>query len=104
MFIETELLRSTMLLAAIKAGDPDADERQEAISAAKAQLAVGGRLVTQQAIQLHGGIRITDEHDVGLYFKRMQVLLSLFGDEDYHLRRYAALPSFARGVASAPGA
>ncbi len=102
MFIETELLRSTMLMAAIKAGDADVVERQGAISAAKAQLEVGGRLVTQQAIQLFGGIGITDEHDVGLYFKRMQVLLSLFGDAHYHLQRYAALPSFTRGIDVAP--
>jgi alkylation response protein AidB-like acyl-CoA dehydrogenase len=103
MFVETELSKAVALMAAIKAGDASEEERQGAISAAKAQLAVSGAFVTRQAIQLFGGIGITDEHDVGLYFKRMQVLMSLFGDEEHHLRRYAALPSFTRGVDGAGG-
>jgi alkylation response protein AidB-like acyl-CoA dehydrogenase len=98
MFIEAELARSTGIMAAIKVDDADAGERQAAVSAAKVQLAVSGRLVTQQAIQLHGGIGITDEHDVGLYFKRMQVLNTLYGDEEHHVARFAALPSFRDGA------
>jgi alkylation response protein AidB-like acyl-CoA dehydrogenase len=94
MFVEVELSRGTAMLAAIKASAADADERAAAVSAAKAQLGVGGKLVTQQAIQLHGGIGITDEHDVGLYFKRMCALNALFGDEEHHVRRLAGLPSF----------
>lgn len=97
MFVETELCKSTAILAAIRATDPDEVERASAISAAKVQLAVGGRYVTQQAIQLHGGIGVTDEHDVGLYFKRMHVLNTLFGDEEHHVARYARLPSFTAG-------
>lgn len=98
MFVEVELCKSTAILAALKARDPDPVERMGAISAAKAQLAMGGRLVTQQAIQLHGGIGVTDEHDVGLYFKRMHALNTLFGDEDHHVARFASLPSFTRGL------
>lgn len=98
MFVEAELSKSVAMMASIKAGDPDDVERKSAISAAKAQLAVSGKFVTQQAIQLFGGIGITDEHDIGLYFKRMQALMSLFGDEDFHLRRYASLSSFSRGL------
>jgi len=98
MFVEVELCRSTMMLAAIKSSDPDPVERRSAISAAKAQLAVGGKLVSQQAIQLHGGIGITEEHDIGLYFKRMAVLNALFGDEEHHVARYAALPSFTAEI------
>ncbi len=94
MFVEVELCRSTAILAAIKAGDADTVERMGAISVAKAQLGTGGKYVVQQAIQLHGGIGVTDEHDVGLYFKRMQVLNSLFGDEEHHVTRFGALPSF----------
>jgi alkylation response protein AidB-like acyl-CoA dehydrogenase len=100
MFIESELAKSTSIMASIKVGDADAVERMTAISAAKAQLAQSGRLVTQQGIQLHGGIGITDEHDIGLYFKRMQVLLSLFGDEDHHVARFARLPTFLGGLAA----
>ncbi|MCS6902501.1 MAG: acyl-CoA dehydrogenase family protein [Myxococcales bacterium] len=98
MFVETELSKATALMAAIKVGDENEEERQGAISAAKAQLSSSGAFVTRQAIQLFGGIGITDEHDVGLYFKRMQVLMSLFGDEEHHLRRYAALSSFTQGI------
>ncbi len=98
MFIETELARSASMMASIKADDPDETERKSAISAAKVQLAVSGRFVTQQSIQLHGGIGVTDEHDVGLYFKRMHVLSTLFGDEEHHLARFASLPTFTAGI------
>ncbi len=95
MFIETELARSMSIMASIKIDEPDADERRRAVSAAKVHLAQSGRLVTQQSIQLHGGVGVTDEHDIGLYFKRMQILSSLWGDEEHHLARFAALPSFS---------
>ncbi len=98
MFIEAELARSASMMASIKADEPDEVERKTAISAAKVQLAVSGRYVTQQAIQLHGGIGVTDEHDVGLYFKRMHVLNTLFGDEEHHLTRFASLPTFTAGI------
>lgn len=98
MFIETELARSMSIMASIKIDEPDADERRRAISAAKVHLAQSGRLVTQQSIQLHGGVGVTDEHDIGLFFKRMQVLSSLWGDEQHHLARYSALPGFTAGI------
>jgi alkylation response protein AidB-like acyl-CoA dehydrogenase len=94
MFVEVELVRSVAALAAIRGASADDDERRRAVSAAKVQLATSGRFVTQHAIQLHGGIGITDEHDVGLYFKRMHALGVMFGDEEHHLRRFAAQPSF----------
>ena len=98
MFVETELAKSTSILASIKVSDPDPFERASAISAAKVQLAIAGRFVTQQAIQLHGGIGVTDEHDIGLYFKRMHALNAMFGDEEFHLARFARLPSFTAGL------
>lgn len=91
MFVETELARGTTILAAIRADDPDPRERMLGVSIAKVHLASGGKLVAQQSIQLHGGIGITDEADIGLYFKRMHVLNALFGDEEHHLARVAAL-------------
>ncbi|MFP6684887.1 MAG: acyl-CoA dehydrogenase family protein, partial [Polyangiaceae bacterium] len=97
MFIQTQLCQSTSMMAMIKVQDADADERRRAVSAAKVQLSTGGKFVTQQAIQLHGGIGVTDEHDVGLYFKRMHILNTLFGDEEYHVRRYGSLPGFGTG-------
>lgn len=98
MFVETELAKSTAILAMIKAQETDVSERQRAVSVAKVQLAESGGFVTRQGIQLHGGIGVTDEHDVGLYFKRMQVLCALFGDDLFHSRRYAGLPSFRKHV------
>jgi hypothetical protein len=50
-------------------------------------------------VQLFGGIAITDEQDVGLYFKRVRVLQGLFGDADWHLGRYASLPQFEGAAA-----
>jgi alkylation response protein AidB-like acyl-CoA dehydrogenase len=87
MFVETELARGTAILAAIRESDADPEQRRRGVSVAKVHLATGGRFVVQQAIQLHGGIGITDEADIGLYFKRMHVLEALFGDEDHHLAR-----------------
>lgn len=98
MFVETELARSMAIMASIKVSEDDPIERHRAVSAAKVHLAQSGRLVTQQAIQLHGGIGITDEHDIGLYFKRMLVLATLWGDEEHHLSRYASLPTFTEGA------
>ena len=95
MFVEVELLRSTGILAAVRADERDVEERKRAISIAKAQLAVGGKHVVQQAVQLHGGIGVTDEHDIGLYFKRMSVLNASYGDEEHHLSRYTARAAFA---------
>jgi alkylation response protein AidB-like acyl-CoA dehydrogenase len=96
MFIETELAYSAALAAAIRIDGDDVAERIAAVASAKVQLNESGRYVTQQAIQLHGGIGITDEHDIGLYFKRMQALAALYGDEQHHVARYAAEPRFAQ--------
>ena len=94
MFLETELCKGTMVLAALKADVEDAEERQAEISTAKLQLAEGGWFVQKNAIQLHGGVGCTDEQDVGLYFKRLRVLNGLFGDADYHIDRFQRLSRF----------
>ncbi len=95
MFIESELARSTSIMASLKVDSDDPEERMRAVSAAKAQMAFSGKYITQQSIQLHGGIGCSDEHDVGLFFKRMHTLNTLFGDEDHHVQRFASLPSWA---------
>lgn len=94
MFVEVELLRSMSVLATVRADEPQVELRQRSVSAAKAKLGTAGRLVSQQAIQLHGGIGITDEHDIGLYFKRMLVLDAVLGDEPWHVGRLSGLPGF----------
>ena len=94
MFTEVELLRSISMASMVRVDEDDAAERQRDVSAAKYQLATGGAYVAQQAIQLHGGIGVTDEHDVGLYFKRLYALNALFGDADHHIRKFTSDPAF----------
>ncbi|MCA9645695.1 MAG: acyl-CoA dehydrogenase family protein [Polyangiaceae bacterium] len=98
MFVETQLAKSSAIMAMIKADDADPAERARAISAAKCQLALSGGFVVRQGTQLHGGIGVTDEHDIGLYFKRMHSLLTLFGDEEFHTQRYASSEAFTAHV------
>jgi alkylation response protein AidB-like acyl-CoA dehydrogenase len=91
MYIELELMRSMAYHAAMTVeSQPDAVARKRAISAAKAQVAKSGRFIGQQAIQLHGAIGMSEEYKIGHYFKRMTFVERLFGDRDYHVRRYLA--------------
>ncbi len=90
MYVEVELLKSINMESMVRA-DEEGIECERAISAAKLQLATGGLEVARQAIQLHGGIGVTDEHDIGLFFKRLHVLATSCGDEAHHVARYARL-------------
>jgi alkylation response protein AidB-like acyl-CoA dehydrogenase len=96
MFSEVELCKGTAILAAIQADSEDDEERMAEISAAKLQLTRGGWYVQENAIQLLGGIGITDEQDEGLFFKRLRVLYSLFGDADHHIGRFQSLRRFGQ--------
>jgi alkylation response protein AidB-like acyl-CoA dehydrogenase len=87
--IEHEQARSMAVLAALSADVADATERRRVISAAKVQIGKSGRFVGQQAIQLHGGIGMTDEYVAGHYFKRLTMIDRTFGDADHHLERFA---------------
>lgn len=98
MYAETELLRSISMAAMVRADEDDASARRGDISAAKYQLATGGIWVAQQSLQLHGGIGVTDEHDIGLFFKRMYALNALFGDQEHHVARFANDPAFAEAA------
>ncbi len=88
-----ELLKSVIFdaLDALESGRKDA---AIAVSHAKALANDTAKLVTSEAIQMHGGIGITDELDIGLYYKRARVLRSLWGDSVYHRRRFAELNGF----------
>ena len=90
MFTEVELARSMAYLAAMTLGAEDTDPvaRRRGVSAAKVQIAKSGRFVGQNAIQLHGGIGMSEEYKVGHYFKRMTMVERLLGDSGYHLARY----------------
>jgi hypothetical protein len=67
------------------------DERAKAVSAAKVQIGRACRFVGQNAIQLHGGMGMTDEMAIGHYFKRATIIEGEFGSTDHHLRRYERL-------------
>ena len=99
MYAETELLRSISMASTVRADEDDPSVRRGDISAAKFQLATGGIWVAQQSLQLHGGIGVTDEHDIGLYFKRMYALNALFGDQEHHVARFASDAAFAEAPA-----
>lgn len=89
MFMECEQSLSITYMVNLKLDEGPA-ERIRAASAAKAQIGKAGRFVGQQAVQLHGGMGMTDELNVGHYFKRLTMIDAQFGNVDYHLKRFAA--------------
>ena len=91
MLIASEEARSMMYVATLRLGERDAALRAKAVSGAKHLIGRHGRLIGQRAIQLHGGMGMTEEMSVGHYFKRLTMIDVMFGDEAYHLKRYAAL-------------
>ena len=88
MFIHAETARSMALVAAMSL-DTMPDPSQ--ISSAKAQIGRAGRYVGYQAVQLHGGMGVSEELDIGHHYIQLTMLDRLFGDRDFHLRRYADL-------------
>ena len=89
MFMECEQSLSITYMVNLKLDEGEAG-RMKAASAAKVQIGKAGRFVGQQAIQLHGGMGMTDELNVGHYFKRLTMIDAQFGNVDYHLKRFAA--------------
>jgi alkylation response protein AidB-like acyl-CoA dehydrogenase len=91
MLIHLEQARSMSYLAAMRCTHEDVDERRRALSAAKTVIGQAGRFVGQQAVQLHGGMGMTDELKISHWFKRITAAQLMFGDSDTHLQRFAAL-------------
>ena len=89
MLVALEQARSMAMFATMMTAEENADERRSALAAAKVQIGRSGRLVGQQAIQLHGGIGMTMEYKVGHYFKRVTMIDTMFGDAGHHLRALA---------------
>lgn len=88
MAMEVEQARSMALVAALANEGDDVLERQRAVSAAKARVNIAAKFVGEHAVQLHGGIGMTDELDVSHYFKRLTMISRTYGDADHHLGRY----------------
>jgi len=90
MFIEHEQAKSLMLITAMKCDSAGGIDKKQ-ISAAKSRIGKAARKVGQEAVQIHGGIGVTDELDVGHYFKRLTTIQFIFGSTDFHTQRFADL-------------
>ena len=97
VLMELEQARSMAMYAALMVSEPDPIERRRAMSEVKVQISKSARFVAQQAVQLHGGIGVTEEYAVGHYFKRLSMMEALFGDSDHHMARLQT-PVVHRGV------
>ncbi|MBC7804146.1 MAG: acyl-CoA dehydrogenase family protein [Candidatus Parcubacteria bacterium] len=92
MYVSYEQAKSMACLAASKSDSPvDAKDRARSISAAKIKIADNCRHVSQEAIQLHGGMGMTEEMKVSHTFRRLTMIAQQFGDAEHHLARFAAL-------------
>ena len=93
MFAELEFAR-TLLLDGLLAIDEDRADIALSVSAAKAQANKTARLIGAEGVQMHGGMGMTDELDIGLFFKRMKAAEFTLGDDSYHYRRFATLRGY----------
>jgi alkylation response protein AidB-like acyl-CoA dehydrogenase len=103
MYIHLEQARSMALMAAVKLASNDAEgasARRRAVSAAKYRINLAARFVGQQAVQLHGGMGVTDELPAAHYFKRLATIELTLGDADHHLARFIAQPDLLEKVAA----
>ncbi|WP_233880973.1 acyl-CoA dehydrogenase family protein [Paraburkholderia flagellata] len=98
MLIHAEQARSLTYLAAARYSSESADERRRAISAAKVRVGQAARFIGQQAVQLHGGMGVTNEVAAAHLFKRLAIIETTLGDVDHHLERFASLPGFSQAA------
>ena len=94
MFMELEQARSMATLAAVKVSSQDVEERRRTISAAKVRVGQAARFIGQQAVQLHGGMGVTNELPAAHMFKRLTTIELSLGDTDHHLARFVDQPGF----------
>ena len=90
MFMEYEQCKSLLYMATMKQEEGALDAKK-AISGLKYQVGKAGKFIGQQAVQLHGGMGVTDELNVGHYFKRLTTIGTIFGNTDNHLTKYSSL-------------
>jgi len=93
ILISYEQARSIACLACVKVDSSDAAERRRIVSAAKLKISDAARHVSQEAVQLHGGMGMTEELKISHTFRRLTVIAQMFGDADHHLARFAACDS-----------
>ena len=93
MFAEIELTKSSVM-GALNAVDENSNDRSRFASLAKFKAGEILHLVSSEAVQMHGGVGVTDEFDIGFFLKRSRVAEQIFGSSDYHLDRYATLSEY----------
>ncbi len=93
MFIDIELSKS-VVIKALKAIDENSNDLKELASLAKAKLGQTLKLVSNEGIQMHGGVGMTDDVEIGFFIKRARVAQQTLGDYNYHLDRYAKLKGY----------
>ena len=93
LFGELEMCKS-LVLKALQTLDEQADGDPELASLTKSKLGETAHLAATEAIQMHGGIGMTDDFDIGFFLKRCKILDNLFGDSVYHLDRFARLRGY----------
>lgn len=93
MFGEIELCKS-IVLKSLQAIDSDDSNLPKLASLAKAKLGMTFKLVSNEAVQMHGGIGVTDDADVGFFLKRARVIQRTLGDSNYHLDRLAKINNY----------
>jgi alkylation response protein AidB-like acyl-CoA dehydrogenase len=90
-FTNAQEARSMTLMASLKIDDKDSIVRRKAASGAKVQIGKSGKFCGQSAVQMHGGMGVTDELSVSHYFKRLTMIDLMFGNQQHHLTRYSNL-------------
>lgn len=100
MFMELEQTRSLAMLAAVKVDSADAGERKRAVHAAKVRAGRAIKFIGQAAIQMHGGMGMTDELAVSHYFKRATMIDLMLGDVDHHLAEFVAIGAASQNKAT----
>ena len=101
MFIHTELCKS-LLFKAMLEFDSNADTKNQSVSALKFQIGISGKFVSQQAIQLHGGMGVSNEMLIGHYLKKIVAIDALFGNGNHHLNNYSSHDQKIRRVIPDP--
>ncbi len=93
LYVDLEITRAAVLKA-LQTLDEDFDNAAPIVAVAKARAGTTGTLAVQEGLQMHGGIGMTDQFDIGLFMKRMRVCQELFGDSNFHANRLAELRAY----------
>ena len=93
MYSEIELTKSSVA-GALNAVDENSNDKARYASLAKFKAGETFHLISNESVQMHGGVGVTDEYDIGFFIKRARVAQQIFGSSDYHLERYATLSEY----------